>query len=107
MDAKRAISVNIIGLATLPRIYRTDFSESRLNEKSMRKKSVTPTSKRTGLGIWAVSQVALELSRDESNRPDLDRFEKNLPRVLEALLKVEDKILEHYGEVANDHFPNP
>jgi hypothetical protein len=58
---------------------------------------------RTGLSVWTVCQVALELSKNQIGAPAIDSFEENLPRVLEALLKIEDTILDHYGEIAIDH----
>jgi hypothetical protein len=61
----------------------------------------TSTVRRTGLGIWTIAQTALELSKNESGQPDIERFEKYLPRVLEALIKTEDLIIKHYGTVAN------
>jgi hypothetical protein len=87
--------------------YRSGYAPSGLSDHliGVKKEIIMPRTtapnKRTGLGVWTVSQVALELSRNESGQPVIESFERNLPRVLEALIKIEDTILKHYGSIAN------
>ena len=59
----------------------------------------------TPLGVWTVSSVALELSRQSDGTYSVNGFELNLHRVVKMLLEVEDELREHYqktGEEQNE-----
>ena len=56
----------------------------------------------TPLGVWTVSAIALELSRQSDGTHDIGLFEQYLHRVTRDLIDVEDELKKHYKQIGEE-----